>query len=175
MRHTIFLLDSERHEVPSESPYYSQGGSAVSPKLRGRPFFHVPPEKEGETFWWDRECIIRKVVAGTMTTEQFLSLYTAAQSALRQFILAHIPDLHEAEDVMQEVAVLLWKKFPEFEPGTSFPKWAIRVAQYEILHARRAHARRRIVLTPKLSDRAAERYETMDFAQVETERRALEL
>src|SRR6186713_204431 len=73
--------------------------------------------------------------------EEFLKLYAATQPALQHFLAAHISDLHEVDDLLQEVAVCLWKKFSQFTPGTSFRKWAIGVARFEVLHARRAHAR----------------------------------
>jgi len=34
---------------------------------------------------------------------------------------------HDADDVMQEVCVILWQKFDEFEEGTSFKRWALTV------------------------------------------------
>jgi RNA polymerase sigma-70 factor (ECF subfamily) len=106
--------------------------------------------------------------------EEFLKQYASAQPALQHFLAVHIPDLHEVDDLMQEVAVCLWKKFSEFIPGTSFRKWAFRVAQYEILHARRAHARHPALLLPQLTEEAAERFEATDVESVEARRRALE-
>lgn len=106
--------------------------------------------------------------------EEFLKLYASAQPALQHFLAAHIPDLHEVDDLMQEVAVCLWKKFSQFVPGTSFRQWAIRVAQFEALHARRAHARHPALLLPQLTELAAERYADMDIETVEARRQALE-
>lgn len=106
--------------------------------------------------------------------ESFLSHFTSAQPVLQRFVAAHIPDLHEVEDVMQEIAICLWKNFDDYDLGSSFRRWAIRVAQYKVLHARRSHARRRVVLTPGLADRAAELYSNLDFETVEARRRALD-
>lgn len=106
--------------------------------------------------------------------DEFLTLYTSAQPALQRFIAAHLPDLHEVEDVLQEAAICLWKNFADYASGTPFLKWALRVAQHKVLHARRAHARRRLVLTPALAERAAERYAAFDFETAEARRRALD-
>jgi RNA polymerase sigma-70 factor (ECF subfamily) len=106
--------------------------------------------------------------------EEFLAAYTAAQPALQRFVAAHLPDLHAVQDVMQEVAITLWKNFHEYTPGTSFQKWAIKVARFKVLHARRSHARRRTVLTPELEERVAEHYAEIDFETIESRRRALE-
>ncbi len=106
--------------------------------------------------------------------EDFLGLFTAAQPGLQRFVAAHLPDLHEVQDVMQEVAVTLWKNFHEYRPGSSFRSWAIRVAQFKVLHARRDHARRRYILTPALEEKVARHYEELDFEQIESRRRALD-
>jgi RNA polymerase sigma-70 factor len=84
---------------------------------------------------------------------QFLKLYTAAQPALRRFVLAHVPDFHEAEDALQRAATVLWDKFAEFEGGGDFTAWAFGVARREVLHSRRSAARSRLVLTDDLSER----------------------
>ena len=107
------------------------------------------------------------------THEEFLRLYAGAQPAIQRFLAAHISDLHEVDDLMQEVAVCLWKKFSQFTPGTCFRKWAIRVAQFEALHARRAHARHPALQLPPLTELAAERYEGLDIETVEARRKAL--
>jgi RNA polymerase sigma-70 factor (ECF subfamily) len=112
-------------------------------------------------------------LAGT-AQEGFLKLYTSAQPALQHFLAAHVPDLHEVDDLMQEVAVILWKKYSQYVPGTSFKSWAIRVAQFEILHARRHHARHPALQLPALTEEAAARYAELDLGGVEARRRALE-
>lgn len=106
--------------------------------------------------------------------DEFLAQYSLSQPALQRFIAAHLPDPHEVEDVLQEVAICLWKNFDDYAPGTSFLKWAIRAAQFKVLHARRARARRRWVLTPALADRAADYYAGLDFETAEARRRALD-
>ena len=76
----------------------------------------------------------------------FLKHYARAQLALRRFVTAHVPDFHEAEDTLQKVALVLWKKYGEFTGRGSFEAWAFDVARKEVLHARRNSARRRTVL-----------------------------
>jgi RNA polymerase sigma-70 factor, ECF subfamily len=83
---------------------------------------------------------------------QFLKLYTAAQPALRRFVLAHVPDFHEAEDALQRSATVLWDKFAEFRSGSDFTAWAFGVARREVLHSRRSAARSRLVLSDDLSE-----------------------
>ncbi len=67
-----------------------------------------------------------------------------------------VPDFHEAEDLLQNVAVVLLRKFHQYDPNQSFTAWAIGISRYEILARRRVHARSRLVLTPELAEQAAE-------------------
>lgn len=111
---------------------------------------------------------------GKSEQESFLKLFASAQPALQHFLAAHLPDLHEVDDLMQEVAVCLWKKYSQFIPGTSFKAWAIRVAQFEVLHARRAHARHPELRLTQLTEDAAARFADLDVGTIEARRRALD-
>ena len=88
--------------------------------------------------------------------EQFTRLWTEAQSIVAGYLCAVVPDFQEAEDLLQEVAVILLRKFPEYNPQKPFVGWAIGVAKREVLMARRRHARSRIIYQADLMDRLAE-------------------
>jgi RNA polymerase sigma-70 factor (ECF subfamily) len=90
------------------------------------------------------------------THGEFLRLYTSALPALRAFVLAHLPDFHEAEDALQRSAMVLWDKFGDFRPGSDFAAWAFAVARREVLRSRRGAARSRLVLTDDLSGQVGE-------------------
>lgn len=84
--------------------------------------------------------------------DRFLEKFTRAQPVLRRFVLAHVPDFHQAEDVLQQIALVLWRKFPEFKPGMAFEHWAFGVARREVLHTRRTSARLRQVLSGEVAE-----------------------
>lgn len=75
--------------------------------------------------------------------ETFLRLFAVHRQRIFQYILGLIPNLHDAEDVLQETNVVLWRKFGDFKPGTSFVAWATRIAHFEVLRHRRRQARSR--------------------------------
>lgn len=52
------------------------------------------------------------------------SVYAEAYAAA----LVIVGNRTDADDVIQEVCVVLWQKFDEFEPGTNFRKWACSIA-----------------------------------------------
>lgn len=97
-------------------------------------------------------------------SHDFLRRFTKAQPALRRYVLAHLPDFHQAEDVLQDVAVVLWDRRQEFDPSRNFEAWAFGVARNKLLNSRRDVATRRRVLTPELSQRLAEKLSSPDAA-----------
>jgi RNA polymerase sigma-70 factor, ECF subfamily len=65
--------------------------------------------------------------------EQFLRLFMESERRIYAFIVSVLPNLTDADDVLQETSLILWKKFEQFQPGTDFVAWACRTAQYEVL------------------------------------------
>lgn len=68
-------------------------------------------------------------------------LWTKAQPAVAAFIRSVVPDYHDAQDVLQQTAIVVFKKFAEFDTSSNFIAWSIGVARFEVLHARRSSAR----------------------------------
>jgi RNA polymerase sigma-70 factor (ECF subfamily) len=62
-----------------------------------------------------------------------MRLFVHIQPRLYAYIRALVPNWSDAEEVLQETGVVLWKKFDEFEPGTEFARWATRVARLQVL------------------------------------------
>src|SRR5271168_713608 len=91
--------------------------------------------------------------------EQFTRLWTEAQPKLAGYISFLIPNFQEAEDVLQDVAVLLLRKFPSFDGQRPFVCWAIGVAKLEVLMSRRRHARSFLCYREDLLDLITEAYE----------------
>jgi RNA polymerase sigma-70 factor (ECF subfamily) len=60
--------------------------------------------------------------------EHFMRLFTESERKIYIYIASMMPDLTAADDIFQETSMVLWRKFSEFQPGTSFPAWAYRIA-----------------------------------------------
>lgn len=86
--------------------------------------------------------------ADSAQMNQFVELLGRHQLALFRYILAMVPRVQDAEDVMQEVSKTLWQRFADYEPGSSFLAWARRVAYFRILEFRR-HCDRRLHILPE--------------------------
>jgi RNA polymerase sigma-70 factor (ECF subfamily) len=66
-------------------------------------------------------------------TERFAQLLSGNQRRIYLFILALLPHPTDAEEVLQETSMVLWRKFAQFQLGTDFLAWACQVARYEVL------------------------------------------
>ena len=105
--------------------------------------------------------------------ELFVRLYAANERSIRAFLFNLLPGVAEVDEVMQEVSLVLWKKFSSFDPNTEFLRWAHVVARYEVLMYRRKKARDRHVFDEDLIMLLSEEYED-ETEPLERERRALD-
>ena len=90
--------------------------------------------------------------------------WTKAQSHVASFISLMVPDFHDAEDVLQRVAVALVKKFHEFDRQRSFRDWAVGIARYEILAYQRRKARDRHVFDENIIKQVSQMYREAESA-----------
>lgn len=105
--------------------------------------------------------------------EQFVSLFAANESAIRAYVRRLVPTRHDAADVMQGVALVLWRKFDELDDGSSFRRWAFGIAKYESLAWLRNKARSRLVLADDVLQVVAHE-STRDDDRLSAQREALE-
>jgi RNA polymerase sigma-70 factor (ECF subfamily) len=75
-----------------------------------------------------------------------MRLFLQNQRRIYGLILALVPKGPDADDVLQETCAILWQKFGEFEPGTNFAAWALRIARYQVMayHTRQRRQRARL-------------------------------
>jgi len=104
--------------------------------------------------------------------EQFTRHWTEAQPIVAGYINAVVPDFQEAEDLLQEVAVILLRKFPEYDAQRPFVAWAIGMAKREVLASRRSHARSLLCYQADLQERVSEVFEEL-APELEERARAL--
>jgi RNA polymerase sigma-70 factor, ECF subfamily len=65
--------------------------------------------------------------------EVFLKLFRENEKGIFFYILSTIANRSIAEDIMQETMLVMWRKFPEFEPGTKFSAWGCQIARFLVL------------------------------------------
>jgi RNA polymerase sigma-70 factor (ECF subfamily) len=75
-------------------------------------------------------------------TEAYLRLLTQHDRWLATYVYSLVPQAADAEDILQEVKVTMWKHFGSFQPDSNFRAWARKIATNQILNYRRAVQRR---------------------------------
>ena len=86
-------------------------------------------------------------------TEVFLSLLMANQRRINSYILSLVPVFNDADDIMQETISVMWSKFDQFEVGTDFTWWGIKVAYYHIMSYRKQKATDKLVFSDGLLEK----------------------
>jgi RNA polymerase sigma-70 factor (ECF subfamily) len=77
---------------------------------------------------------------------------TQAQPRLFGFLLKRLGNRDQAQEILQEVNVVLCRKASTFELGTNFMAWAFSVARTEVLIFRQNQQRDRLVFSPDLRE-----------------------
>lgn len=103
----------------------------------------------------------------------FLRLYVENEPSLRGFVRSLVPTLNDADDVMQEVAMALWKRFHTLSAPEDFRRWAFGVSRLEALEFLRKKCRDRHVFGDDLLMTLADEAEEMADRFAE-ERKALD-
>lgn len=88
--------------------------------------------------------------------ELFVELFTKNEASLRAFARSLMPTWQDADEVVQEVALVAWRKFDEFEEGTSFISWVCTIARFKALSYRRKLARDRLSFREELIELMAD-------------------
>jgi RNA polymerase sigma-70 factor, ECF subfamily len=81
---------------------------------------------------------------------EFLALLGQHEHQLAACVHMIVPRWQEAEDVLQEVRLTLWREFPSFRPGSNFLAWARTVARYAALNHLAKDGSRTVVFSDSL-------------------------
>ncbi len=71
-------------------------------------------------------------------SETFTREWTRAAPVVASYIGSVIHDFNSAEDLLQDVAVVLLKRFNEYDPARSFTGWALGIARNKLMEQRRS-------------------------------------
>jgi RNA polymerase sigma-70 factor, ECF subfamily len=85
--------------------------------------------------------------------QQYVRLLTEHQPMLRAFVMSLLPGLPGVDDVIQEANTILWTKRHNFELGTNFRAWTLRIARFQAMAHLKTLKRQRWI---SLDDEAAE-------------------
>lgn len=75
---------------------------------------------------------------------EFIALLTGSQRKLYAFIISLVRNPADADDILQESNMVMWRKCGDFEPGTSFDAWAFTIARFQVMAFRKKKYRSRL-------------------------------
>lgn len=81
------------------------------------------------------------------SSTDFLTLLTRHDRALSLYVYGLVPAHSDADDILQQTKMVMWKHFSQFEPGTNFLAWARKIAFHQILGYRRQSKRAHLPLS----------------------------
>lgn len=85
-----------------------------------------------------------------------MRLFLQSERRILGFIFSLVPNLSDAEDLLQETCSIMWNKFEQFEPGSDFVAWGISIARYRVLTFRRKAATTRVCFSESLIHKIAD-------------------
>lgn len=85
----------------------------------------------------------------------FGRLFVQYQPRIYGYIRSLVVGRDDAEDLLQETASVLWRKFDEFQPGSNFLAWALSVARYQVLYFRQQQRRNVLQFSERFIDAVA--------------------
>lgn len=74
---------------------------------------------------------------------EFAEYLRQTQARLYGYLHSLVPDVTDADDLMQQTTLVLWKKFADYDRQRSFFAWACGIARLEVANFVRSRGRRR--------------------------------
>ena len=92
---------------------------------------------------------------------QFLRLFLSSERELFRYVAALVPSLGDAEEIVQQTAVELWKRFDQYDAQQPFTPWACRFAINIVKQWVRSRERWQSLLDRGLAEDLANRREQL--------------
>lgn len=86
--------------------------------------------------------------------EAFFKLYEDHQKRLYSFIRSMVFSSHDADEIMQETSIVIWKKMEDFELGSNFMAWSFRIARYQVMNFQKkiVHQKKKVAFSDDLME-----------------------
>ncbi len=70
-----------------------------------------------------------------------MRLLLSSERDVLRYVMAMVPNIEDARDIVQETAIDLWKKIDKYDPSLPFTPWACRFAAIQVQRHRRQKQR----------------------------------
>lgn len=88
--------------------------------------------------------------------EEFVRLLGQNQRRVYLYVMCLVPNRTDAEEIVQETNLVLWREFGTFRPGSNFAAWACKVAFNRVLAWRKKRQRDRLEFSPAFLEAVAD-------------------
>jgi RNA polymerase sigma-70 factor (ECF subfamily) len=105
--------------------------------------------------------------------DEFAALLPTCQRSVFLCAMSLLGNVADAEEVVQECGLLMWKKFHEFSPGTNFVGWACQIARYQALKLRAARGRKPLLFSNEFLTMLAIPNDEETLVRLEARRKAI--
>src|SRR5215216_7681466 len=105
--------------------------------------------------------------------QRFLSLFLRSEREVFRYVAALVPNVADAEDIVQQTALALWEKFDAYDPVHPFTPWACRFALNKTKQWIERRQRWQALLERGLAEELTQRREELR-PEIETRLRHLE-
>ena len=96
--------------------------------------------------------------------EYFISELAKAERKLALHTLTLVGNEADAEDILQQSKLVMWRAFGQFTPGTNFGAWARKIILNQVLNYRRKKKRDRLWFSDDILELVADELEEADEA-----------
>jgi RNA polymerase sigma-70 factor (ECF subfamily) len=116
----------------------------------------------------------RMTPAHEQRVEEFMRLFSGCERKLYDFVLVLVGNLSDADEVIQEAVLRLWRNFDKFESGTDFGAWARTVVYHQVIDFYRDTRNSSRQLSPAFFEAVAAKVAEQSD-ELEARKRALEV
>ncbi|MDG2222994.1 MAG: sigma-70 family RNA polymerase sigma factor [Rubripirellula sp.] len=86
----------------------------------------------------------------TESRQLFTHLWLQAEPSVSAYVFASIAGFHDAEDVVQQIAQELARRFEQYDPDRPFVAWALWIAKSRVIDFYRRNKRDHLVFSDEL-------------------------
>jgi len=107
------------------------------------------------------EDLTRRLDDKDAAQQRFLSLFLRSEREVFRYVAALVPNVADAEDIVQQTALSLWEKFDAYDPNQPFTPWACRFALNKAKQWIERRQRWQLLLEAGLAEELAQRREEL--------------
>ncbi|WDE95342.1 sigma-70 family RNA polymerase sigma factor [Lentisphaera profundi] len=105
----------------------------------------------------------------------FIRHFAPLQQQLLMYIRSLLPNLSDADDLLQEVAATAWNKFESFDNSKGeFKSWLFGIARNKVMHSKRRFLRAQNLLNEVQMQKAEEHFSTRKVNDLDERQNALQ-